>query len=222
MPFVFGHIIIIFIIVIGLGAIITNFKGILAADDLLSSLTLTRATGYWWFSGITYASFCAVTILPFLAGLGRSTQNRREGTLSGVLGSGAFMLTTITLSYGMLAYLGQIYDKNVPAVFVANLILPGTGVVFSIIMYAGIYTTAVPMLWSSCNKISANEKSLKFRLSVIILAAIAFFGGRLPFATLVNIVYPYMGYMGIFLFAGMLITQLRGKRSAAQAKGKQA
>jgi uncharacterized membrane protein YkvI len=210
-----GPIIIIFIVFIGLAAVITNYKSILAADELLSVLTLTKATPYWWFSGITYASFCAVCILPFLAGLGRTTSTRREGTLSGIVGSGAFIITAIILSYGMLAFLGQIYDKNVPAVFVANLILPGTGVVFSIIMYAGIYTTAVPMLWSSCNKISAEEKSLKFRLSVIILALIAFFGGRLPFATLVNIVYPYMGYMGIFLFAGMLITQIRGKRASA-------
>jgi uncharacterized membrane protein YkvI len=210
-----GPLLILFIICIGLTAIITNLGGISEAAEILPALAMTKATKYWWFSGITYASFCAVTILPFLAGIGRNNPNRREITASGLLGCGAFILTAMAVSYGMLAYISQVYDKNIPAVFVSNLIFPGSGVIFSIIMYAGIYTTAVPMLWSSCNKISSDERGLKFRLSVIILGIIAFFGGRLPFATLVNIVYPYMGYLGIVLFAGMLITQIRGRRASA-------
>jgi uncharacterized membrane protein YkvI len=213
-----GPFLILFIIFIGTAAIVTNLDGIREASAVLPALSMTRATKYWWFSGITYASFCAVTILPFLAGIGRSNQNRREVTLSGALGCGAFMLTAMTVSYGMLAYIQQVYDKNIPAVFVSNLLFPGSGVLFSIVMYAGIYTTAVPMLWSSCNKISSDEKGLKFRLSVLILGVIAFFGGRLPFATLVNIVYPYMGYLGIVLFAGMLITQIRGRRASSRGK----
>jgi uncharacterized membrane protein YkvI len=208
-----GPFIILFIIFIGLAAIITNFEGISINNELLPTLTMSRATNYWWFSGITYASFCAVTILPFLAGIGRNNPNRREGTLSGLLGCGAFILTAMAISYGMMAYLSQVYDKNIPAVFVADMLFPGSALIFSIVMYAGIYTTAVPMLWSSCNKISSNEKGLKFRLAVIFLGIVAFFGGRLPFATLVNIVYPYMGYLGIFLFAGIFITQIRGRRA---------
>jgi uncharacterized membrane protein YkvI len=212
-----GPMLILFIMFIGMLAVITNFDGIRTADETLSTLSMTRATKYWWFSGITYASFCAVTILPFLAGIGRNNPNHREVIVSGCLGCGAFMLTAIAVSYGMLAYIPLVYDKNIPAVFVSNLLFPGSGIIFSVIMYAGIYTTAVPMLWSSCNKISSDEKSLKFRLSVIILGFIAFFGGRLPFTTLVNIIYPYMGYLGIFLFAGMLITQIRGKRASTQS-----
>jgi uncharacterized membrane protein YkvI len=216
-----GPFLILFIIFIGTAAIITNFDGIRNADGVMSTLSMTRAAKYWWFSGIIYASFCAVTILPFLAGIGRNHPNRRELRASGILGSGAFMLTAIAVSYGMLAYIPLIYDKNVPAVFVSNLLFPGSGVLFSIVMYAGIYTTAVPMLWSSCNKISSNEKGLKFRLAVLILGLIAFFGGRLPFAFLVNIVYPYMGYLGVVLFIGMAITQIRGKRASTQAAGKE-
>jgi uncharacterized membrane protein YkvI len=214
-----GPFLIFFITFIGIAAISTNFEGIRGNNELLPTLTMTRATNYWWFSGITYASFCAVTILPFLAGIGRDNPNRQEGTLSGILGSGTFILTAMAVSYGMMAYLNQIYDKNIPAVFVANLLFPGSALIFSFVMYAGIYTTAVPMLWSSCNKISTNEKGLRFRLAVIILGIIAFFGGRLPFATLVNIVYPYMGYLGIFLFAGMVITHIRGKRASQARQG---
>ena len=211
-----GPCLIVFIIFVGLSGIAGNAPAIARADAALAGLTLTRATPYWWFSGITYASFCAVCILPFLAGIGRNLSGR-EGVLSGIAGSGAFILSAMAVSYGMLAYIDKVYDKNVPAVFLANTLFPGIGVFFSIIMYAGIYTTAVPMLWSSCNKISSREKSLTFRLSVVLLGLVAFFGGRLPFATLVNIVYPYMGYLGILLFLGMAFTHIRGKR-ASQAQ----
>jgi uncharacterized membrane protein YkvI len=208
-----GPCLILFIIFVGLSAIIKNPLAIIRADAALSGLRIARATPYWWFSGVTYASFCAVCILPFLAGIGRNL-SAREGVLSGIAGSGAFILSAMTVSYGMIAYIEKVYDKNVPAVFLSNTLFPGIGVFFSIIMYAGIYTTAVPMLWSSCNKISSREKSLTFRLSVVLLGLVAFFGGRLPFATLVNIVYPYMGYLGILLFFGMAITHIRKKRAS--------
>jgi len=47
-----------------------------------------------------------------------------------------------------------------------------------------------------------------------VLAAVAFVGGRLPFGTLINIIYPYMGYFGILVFAGVLRRHLPGRRPA--------
>jgi uncharacterized membrane protein YkvI len=213
-----GPVLIVFIIAVGIVGIIGNPTGIAEADTVIASLTLTRATPYWWFSGITYAGFIMFIIMPFLAGIGRIHPNRREAVLSVIIGGGAYILTAMILSYGILARLSEVHDKNMPAVFIANLLHPGVGTVFSVILYAGLYTTAVPMLWSCCNKISANEKSLKFRLSVIILVLFAFFGGQLPFAALVNIVYPYMGYFGILLFLGMVITHIRGKRASSPSR----
>ena len=130
-----------------------------------------------------------------------------------VCGSLAFILAAMVLNYGMLSHIIDIYNKDVPSVFIADKLWHGAGVVFVGAMCAGIYTTAVPMLWSSCNRISTDDNSLIFRSSAIILTFIAYFGGSLPFSTLVNIIYPYMGYLGFLVLGGMLLKKIKSKSS---------
>jgi len=209
-----GPLIILLVVTVGVLCICANPGGIPAAQALVQTLPMTRATRFWWLSGITYATFCGFTLMPFLAGIGRLLKTDRESRASGMLGSGLFAATALVLSYGMLAWLDRLYDKAVPTVYMADILLPGAGVIFSVVMLAGIYTTAVPMLWSACNKLASDDKSPRFRLAAVVLAAVAFVGGRLPFGTLINIIYPYMGYFGILVFAGVLRRHLPGRRPA--------
>ena len=77
----------------------------------------------------------------------------------------------------------------------------------NVFTFAGIYTTAVPMLWLSCNSLISDEKTRKFKILAFILTGIAFIGGQFPFAKLVNILYPITGYLGILLMFCILIKQ---------------
>lgn len=208
-----GPVIILFIIGIGMVCIFSNTEGITNAAKTMRTLPLKRAAPWWWLSATIYASFSALTTLPFLAGLGRGMPTDDECVKTGILGSAGFMGAAMVLSFGMLAYITEIYNKNVPAVYIADQLLHGVGIVFSIVMFLGIYTTAVPMLWSSCSRISNKENSWKFRIAVLSLTCIGLCGSGFPFASLVNIFYPYMGYIGLLVFGGMLLRQVRGKRA---------
>ena len=88
---------------------------------------------------------------------------------------------------------------------------PAIGILFSIILFAGIYTTAVPMLWLSCNRLVSDEKDKKFKILALILTIIAFIGGQFSFSALVNSLYPISGYFGIILMLCILKTQLKKK-----------
>ena len=207
-----GQILIVLVLLVGTACALKNAPQIAAAADFLAGTPLDGAAPYWWLSGIDYAAFSLFTLLPFLAGVGRELQNARESRLAGLLGCGAFTAAALTLNYGMLANIAVLYDKAVPTVYMADLLLPGLGVIFSGIMLAGIYTTAVPMLWTACNKLAGNDHSVSFRLVACSLAAIAFFGGGLPFGTLIHRIYPYIGYFGILVYGCMVFRRLRESR----------
>lgn len=94
---------------------------------------------------------------------------------------------------------GALPNLSVPNELLQHIELyPHSDLVFSVILLGEIFSTAAPMLWISANKLG-QEGSMRHRIVVLVLGAIAFVGGQLPFGQLVGIVYPYTGYMGILL-----------------------
>ena len=61
------------------------------------------------------------------------------------------------LSMGLLADIGEVYDKQIPSLAIAARTIPAMASVFAIVLLASIYTTAVPMLWTACNRITSDE-----------------------------------------------------------------
>ena len=206
-----GPVIIFFAILVGFANIIRNPSGIANADKIMKTINVTKAAPAWYVSGIIFPSMGCLMLAPFLGELGANANSKREAELGGVLGGLAFSLAVTVMSYGIMASIGQLYSKNIPALFIAREMFPAIGIVFSLILFTGIYTTAVPMLWLSCNALEANEKTKKFKILAFVLTITAFIGGQFPFAKLVNILYPISGYLGILLFACILIKQIKGK-----------
>ena len=75
------------------------------------------------------------------------------------------------MNLGLLANLGDVFDKAVPTLVLADHIHPMVGLVFSVIICCGIYTTTVPMLWGVVRHF-AQDGSRKFVLVALILSAL--------------------------------------------------
>lgn len=210
-----GPVIILFIVILGTANIVMNPGGIAQADEILKSITVTKAAPTWYISGIIFPAMGCIMITPFLARLGASAKSSKEAKLGGLFGALLFSTALTIFAYGLLANIGELYQKSIPTLFIANQISPLLGMIFSIMLISGIFATAVPMLWLSSNRISPDEKSKKFKISAIVLTAIALVASKFPFATLVNLIYPLTGYLGIFLLICILAKRLRKKESVS-------
>ena len=131
--------------------------------------------------------------------------------VGGLLGGVLFGLAILCMNLGLLVNIESVYDKAVPSLVLADNIHRAVGVVFSVILICGIYTTAVPMLWGVTSQF-AQEKTKKFMLVALVLTVIAFFLGMTDFKVLVNTIYPFSGYMGIILMVVVLYHMLFDKR----------
>lgn len=196
-----GPIIIIFAIVVGAGSF--DATGFTQAGEFVKNTDLLKATSHWWQAGFVYSSFVLLVALPFLANLGKNETSRKNVILGGIIGGFVMLIGVAAIYFGILSNIEQLHTKDIPTLYLALQISPGLALLFSIILLAAIYTTAVGMLWTVSIQFSKNNAA-KYKLIAIVITIIGFFGGLFPFAKIIDLVYPIVGYIGLLLMVGML------------------
>ena len=131
---------------------------------------------------------------------------------TGVFGGILLGLCALALNFGMLTTYDQVYMLEVPGLEFAKMLNPVMGGIYAAILIIMIYNTIVPMMISVANLFVKDEKDpVKYRAMLIALAVIFLIGGQFKFSVLINIIYPFVGYVGIIFMVVVLVQFLRWK-----------
>ncbi|CED93058.1 YkoY integral membrane protein [Romboutsia ilealis] len=197
------------IISIGVGTVTIsrNIDSFCIADEIIGTLNITKAIDNWWMTAIIYSGLNLIIATPFLVGVGATATNKTNCIWGGILGGIVFMIAAMTLNMGIMSDIQNTYITEIPTLYMAKNIGPIVGMMFSFMLIAGIYTTAVPLLWSVCDSFS-KEKTSKFTLIALFCTVIGFIGSRLPFSMLVNIIYPMSGLFGVIIIISIFIRHI--------------
>ena len=97
----------------------------------------------------------------------------------------------------MFTNMESMEGSQIPILTLATNLSPSLGAVFAIIIMFGIYSSAVPLLYSPATRF-VDEKTNKGKLVIVVLALLgAAIALLLPFNKLLNIIYVVNGYVGI-------------------------
>ncbi|WP_210603998.1 YkvI family membrane protein [Brevibacterium oceani] len=204
-----GPVIVIVAIALGVYGIMRDPEGISTGNAILPSLDVNQASSNWFLAGLSYVGFCMLWLAAFLTALGKTVKNRREATAGGLVGGIAFSLACMVVGLGLLANMAEVFDAEIPMLVLASSLGPWVGALISVMILAGIYTTAIPLLWTVSARFF-DDKTKKFKYLTISLAAVGtIIGLVLPFSQMVNIVYVINGYVGIVLLALMIMRTIR-------------
>jgi uncharacterized membrane protein YkvI len=204
-----GPVIVVVAIALGIYGIVRNPDGIAAGNALLEQVDVMQASSNWLFSGLSYVGFCMLWLAAFLAALGKTVKNRREATAGGLVGGIAFSLACAIVGLGLLANMGDVFDAEIPMLVLASDLGPWVGALISVMILAGIFTTAIPLLWTVTARFF-DEKTKQSKYLTIALAALGtVIGLVLPFSQMVNTVYVINGYVGIVLLVLMIVRTVR-------------
>lgn len=207
-----GPLIVVIAVALGILGIVRNPQGVVDGNTLLPALELTQASTNWFLSGLSYVGFCMLWLAAFLTALGKTARSRKEAASGGLLGGIIFSAACIVVGLGLLANIARVNGTEIPMLVLAADLSPLLASGFSLIILAGIYTTAVPLLWTVSSRFFA-ERTSRFKYITLALASVGTLVGMvLPFSQMVNIVYVVNGYVGILLLALMLAKT--GKRLA--------
>jgi uncharacterized membrane protein YkvI len=213
---IIGPIIVVGCLTVSIMAIFSNTEGISTANEFIATAHLTTASGSWWLSGILYASFMSILLAAFVSAMGASSSSKKEALTGGALGGIVFALAAGIVALALFANISTISDKSIPLLFLANELVPVIGSIYALLLLAGIYTTAAPILWSVCIRFT-EDHSKKMYVVAILVTTGAFIASFTPFGTLVNIIYPSSGWLGIVFFVFMIMKQIRNRINVSNA-----
>lgn len=211
-----GPVIVVMAIIVGIITIATTFQQAQGASELaqeyVQSGEVMTASTSWWLAAGSYVGFCMLWLAAFLAQIGKGANSDTEGKLGAFFGAFGFSLATLLMSLAILFNITQVRGSQIPSLILAGQIHPLLASVFTIIIFAGIYTTAVPLLWTVVARF-AKEKTPRFRLLTLVLGIIGgIIGVLLDFDVLVNYVYVLNGYVGMLLLMIMIFRSIQWKR----------
>lgn len=198
-----GPVIIAVAIVISVITIGNNYNNLGNINETISNLHIIKAVDSWWISAIVYSGLNIIFVAPFLAGAGKTVKNIKNCKRAGILGGFLFIVAAMFINVALLSDINNLHIQEIPTLYMAKNISKLVGSIFSIILILGIYTTATPLLWNVCNS-CYNEKTKGFNIMAILCTVLGIFGGMLPFAYLVNFMYPISGTLGVLIIIGLL------------------
>ncbi len=198
-------------ILLGVAGMLLNPSGLASADEAIAGMDLLRASPHWLSAAMSYVGFCMLWLAAFMSQIGKNARTGREARLGAVLGAFGFSLAVVVITLGLMANIDLVAGSLVPSLALAGKLHPLIGTLFSLAVYAAIYTTAVPLLWLVVARVVPDDKSRAFKTATVLLAAAGtLIALQVPFDRLINIVYVLNGYVGICLLAFMLIKDITG------------
>lgn len=208
---VLAPVIVLFIAVIAVLSIINSSTGIaegFAITDSGQYPIIQVGDGNPIASGISEGGYVLLWFAAFLAEIG--SKHEKRNAVGGVLLSVVIIFGMCALvCVALNANINTIWNSDVPALVMANAISPTLALVFTVIIFLGIYTSAVPLLWTAVRKIT-NEKTPRYYISTIVLGVVGCAVACLvPYAPLMNVLYGVNGYLGFILVAFMLYTDIK-------------
>ena len=207
---VIGPIIIVFTVLVGVITLAKDYSNLQELPKYYEMLEDRQSTRFWWFSGLLYASYNIFCGSTYYCSLGASANVREEAKWGAILGSVALIVAISIMNFAMLANAGEIVNLSIPTLFLASRISRIFGEVFSLVLLAGIFSSSSPMMWTVCNRF-VKEGTNKAKVFAVIVAAVAFLCGLLPFAQLVNKIYPYLGYIGIAYLVCVIYDKIKSR-----------
>ncbi len=192
-----GPVLVIFFLVVGSIVIFKDYKNFSNIGLYKDTLANYQATPIWFFSGFLYFSLAISGGGTYFSRLGSSSRSLKLVKYGAWLGSIEVSLAVLILSTAILLNIGSISKVDVPTLYLAGRVGPMVANIFTIILLLGMFSSSSATMWSICRYIYP-EKPKKNRIAALIITVAATLVGILPFAKLVAIILPSIGYIGIF------------------------
>lgn len=209
-----GPVVSVLAILLGLAGIAMNPGGIatfpIEIGPLVEAGTVKQAGSNFFMSMASYVGFCMLWLAVFMTNVGKNANSRREAIYGTIFGASLYSAAVLLLMLGLSANLAEVAGVQIPTLIIAQKIAPFLAIIYTVIVFVEIYTTAGPLLWTPVKRFAPDEKSNRYRILLVALGAIGIVVGiNVDFASLINVVYVINGYVGFLLFFLMVYTDVR-------------
>ena len=180
------------------------FLGIRKTNNLLSiEMYNSPKTLYWILNSILYASYNSITLMPILISLKKYIKTNQEAKLISIFTIAIMLLLSIIIFVLMQLFLQEIANIEIPIIYIASTLGKKFKYIYGIVVLIAIFTTAISTGYGFLSNITKTKRS--YIIIAILICVSSVFVGQLSFSSLVNLLYPIFGYLGIIQIIFLLI-----------------
>ena len=160
---------------------------------------------YWILSSILYASYNSITLIPILISLKNKINARKQSIIISIC-VGIIMLTlSIIIFLLMNTFINEIQGIEIPLVYIASSLGKMFKYIYGIVILNAIFTTAIGCGYGFLSNVTKKRKIYMLWAGTMCLAAILI--GQIGFSSLINLLYPIFGYLGIIQIIFLIIAK---------------
>ena len=150
---------------------------------------------YWIISSILYASYNSICLIPILISLKEYLKTKRDAILVSVTTFIIMIILSLTIFLLLNSQVDKISKIEIPIVYIASTLGSFVKHVYGICILIAIFTTAVSSGYSFLkNNANSYKKYIKLALIICIISIPV---SGFSFSSLISILYPVFGYLGI-------------------------
>jgi uncharacterized membrane protein YkvI len=157
---------------------------------------------YWPLTAILYTSYNLVLAVAILAPLGAMSGPSRLKT-GAILGGVGLGIGATLINLAILTHIGRASTYEIPMILVAGTVSPLVRIVYTVVLLAEVYTTAVGSLYGFVARLS-KQGSPRYRYLTIGAGALALGLSQFGFSNLVGTLFPAVGFAGLLLLASLM------------------
>ncbi len=166
--------------------------------------------GNWIKSAIMYVSYNIISAIVVLSSLRSVIKDKRTAIKGGVMGGLGLGVLSIFIIIPMLLLFKETSHLEIPMLGVANYVNIKAEIVYSLLIWIAMFTTAVANLFGFLTRI-CDIINVNFKLLSVIFCIMTIAVAKMGFSKLVNVFYPLFAYMSLALIALFIVMSLYKK-----------
>lgn len=197
------------IIAVIFAAIYTAFN---MPDDVSATMEasaqLDSPIGHWLVSAVNYNGLALMLAVSMTLVIGGDNISPREAGWGGIVGGIIYAIMMALAGFALLMNAETVGDSDIPMLEMFNDISPVLGYIMVVVIFLMIFNTAIGMFYALGKRLSSGHEG---RYKVIFLTAcvLGFGVSFVGFTTLMEYVYPVLGYMGMAMVAILVFAWVR-------------
>lgn len=171
-------------------------------DDIPAAMELSSQIdspiGNWLLSALNYNGLALLLAVSMSLVIGGDHISPREAGVGGIIGGIIYLIMMALAGFSLFMNSDSAGDTDIPMLQLVDNINPTLGMIMAIIIFLMIFNTAIGMFYALGKRLSSGRED-KFRVIFIAGSIAGFIVSFFGFKTLMNYVYPVIGYLGMFM-----------------------
>ncbi|EGT5613651.1 hypothetical protein BOR84_12695, partial [Corynebacterium striatum] len=159
-------------------------------------------------SALNYNGLALILAVSMSLVIGGDNISPREAGWGGVVGGALYSVLMGVAGFALLMNSEMLGDSDIPMLTLVDSIHPVLGVIMAVIIYLMIFNTAIGMFYALGKRLSSGHEA-RYRIIFIVGCVAGFAVSFAGFKTLMQYVYPVLGYMGIVLVFILAVAWLK-------------